>query len=1295
MTFARRQARARRGSSAGRRARVASLLTALVVIAAVPSLFAAPASAAGYGTLAGTVTETGGAQLGGIKVEILNATWGSVFLTATTAGNGAYTIGLPAGTYKVRFRDPAGVHADQYANGVATFAAASTVTVNASTTTTLNATLTPNDRIVGTIVSPTSTPLPGIQVELYDAAHHSLAIHTTDAAGAYAFEAVPAGTHALGFMDPAHLYATNYSGDSRTLVASTPIVGTGGQTITVNHTMVLGGTISGRVTLGVGGPGVPDIYVVPMDDSQFEMVGLGVTAADGTWTIPGVAPGTTKVGYLDPVWLDDPDNAGLRPIFGTATDIMNLGFAGGFAAAPTFALPASVTTPVSDAPMVGFDCDPNTFHAGADLRGQDLSNLDLRGCMLDDANFASILSPVAINTVLTNTDLSSAHVAGAAFGNMIFSWDPEYIPYWDYYQGAVLTGTQLTGANLDGALLNTAQLLSADHDLTGTVLTNTSGLGVAQGPLGGDPIDPGTGITYFGDVDVPAISPPLVLRGTSFTNTWFKDGSLAGMDLTGFSCNNCNLTNTNLTGTNLTSAVLTSATITGADLTGAVGITGPQLAATDPVWTGTKLPGANLAGANLHLFSLGGAVLTNASLAGAEISNTNLAGTDVTGANFTGTKIFGSTFTGVIGLTLAQLNVTNKYWVATNLTGTGISFAGKNFAGYSLASVGFGGLDLSNASFAGVTMTSARLANANLSGANLASANAGGSTMTGANLTGATLTNASIGGANFSGATGLTTPMVTSTNHNWSSVNLTSTGVDLSGVDFVAGGYTVNAINLSGLTVNNGIFTGKNLNVSTFVGSSLAGADLSGTSLQNANLSGANLSGANLTNADLTNANLSGANLSGANLSGATLRYANLDGVTLTGANLTGTKVAYSTITSAVGLTVAQLVTASPNWLYANFADSGLDFTGFDFTVGTYTLSHANFTGANFTGANFTGRNVGSVTFANANLTNANFTNAILQYVNFTGATVTGSFITGANLNGAQFPGANFAGANFTGMVMSWINFTGADLTNANFTNATLTGTNMAGATLTGATLTNAAVTSLKLNGAIGVTVPQLAAAQHNWTAMVLTNTGLNFTGFDFKAGAYTLTYADFSGLTLANANLQQRAAGYAKFVGSNMSGADLSFANASVADFTNANLTGAKFWGVNVTNAIVTGANLTNAVNLTAAQFMTVAPGVAGTNLTGSSVSFAGVTLTLSLAGANLTGVLFTNANFAGKSMVGANLTSSNVGGATLANTDFTGATGNPIGGSTAHYNNTICPNGFYANDSSGTTCVGRGFAP
>jgi uncharacterized protein YjbI with pentapeptide repeats len=97
---------------------------------------------------------------------------------------------------------------------------------------------------------------------------------------------------------------------------------------------------------------------------------------------------------------------------------------------------------------------------------------------------------------------------------------------------------------------------------------------------------------------------------------------------------------------------------------------------------------------------------------------------------------------------------------------------------------------------------------------------------------------------------------------------------------------TLAGLNLSGVSLLQGMLSAANLEGANLVEAELIGANLTNANLKRANLTSADFTGANLTGADFTGANLTGADFTGANLTGADFTGANLNSVQFTQACL-------------------------------------------------------------------------------------------------------------------------------------------------------------------------------------------------------------------------------------------------------------------------------------------------------------------------------------------------------------------------------------------------------------------------
>ena len=222
-----------------------------------------------------------------------------------------------------------------------------------------------------------------------------------------------------------------------------------------------------------------------------------------------------------------------------------------------------ITVTVNDqqgeTPLPTTQFDVTLTLVGADLSGEDLTNVNLTGIQtgslgqlptnahlplgytgLDINNEKWIVGP-GVNLTganLTGADLSGVNLIGANLTDVNLTGAN--------LTGANLTGVNLTGANLTGADLSGVNLIGAN--LTGANLT-----GVTL-----------TGVTFSNGTN-----------GANLTDVNLTGADLSGFDLTGVTLTGANLDNANLTGQdlngfNLTGIILTRANLTNVNLTGQI-----------------------------------------------------------------------------------------------------------------------------------------------------------------------------------------------------------------------------------------------------------------------------------------------------------------------------------------------------------------------------------------------------------------------------------------------------------------------------------------------------------------------------------------------------------------------------------------------------------------------------------------------------------------------------------------------------------------------------------------------------
>ena len=285
------------------------------------------ASLARGGAVSGSVTDSSspGQPLSGVLVSVYDSSR-NYYTSASTSASGTYTVGgLPAGSYFVCFSGSGSTggssstgYLDQCYNGKAWdgFSAPSSPTdtlvpvTTGSTSSGINGHLGAAGAISGTVTDTSSHPLANVAVALFDQSGQRLygMGATTTANGTYKISGLATGTYYLCFDGsqaiggtsavgyPSECYASR-SWDGFTPPASPPdtaVSVTAGSTSTLNVSLPGGGAISGTVT-DTSSPASPvTSVIIDVYDSSGEPVlnTFAQTAADGTYTLGGLVPGT-------------------------------------------------------------------------------------------------------------------------------------------------------------------------------------------------------------------------------------------------------------------------------------------------------------------------------------------------------------------------------------------------------------------------------------------------------------------------------------------------------------------------------------------------------------------------------------------------------------------------------------------------------------------------------------------------------------------------------------------------------------------------------------------------------------------------------------------------------------------------------------------------------------------------------------------------------------------------------------------------------------------------------------------
>ncbi|MDT0215593.1 carboxypeptidase regulatory-like domain-containing protein [Rothia sp. ARF10] len=318
--------------------------------------------------ISGVVTEAGsGKPLEDVFVQVESDAL-NVFEFATTSATGAWSVkGLPVGTdYTVCF-DPSSAtggtsttgHIEQCWNNKPDALTATKVATTAGAMKTgVGASLVAAGGISGKVTAATGgAALGGVDVFVSRAAGPGFGFATTAADGTWKVTGLAAATDWVVCFESATVGGVSYFGecwnDQPDESTATKVTVTAGAVVpNVNGTLGTAGGISGKVTAQTGGAALPDVDVIVSSDttSTFEFAS---TAADGSYTVPGLRPATdyvvcfgettiAGVTYFGECWNNQPDESTATKVTvtgGATTANINgtLGTAGGISGKVTAA----------------------------------------------------------------------------------------------------------------------------------------------------------------------------------------------------------------------------------------------------------------------------------------------------------------------------------------------------------------------------------------------------------------------------------------------------------------------------------------------------------------------------------------------------------------------------------------------------------------------------------------------------------------------------------------------------------------------------------------------------------------------------------------------------------------------------------------------------------------------------------------------------------------------------------------------------------------------------------------------
>jgi hypothetical protein len=256
------------------------------------------------GTVSGTVNTPNGPGSNS-TVSIFNSS-GNYVSASSADSTGAYSvIGVAPGSYTADFAAPPGSGlVDQWWNGKSSQASADYFTVTGGQVTSgIDGSLSSGASVSG-IIAGAGTPnvrLADAEVIAIDSTGSYAGFTQSVADGSYSLTGLTAGSYTVQFSAP---IGSDFGGqwwqDQPSQAAADYFTVSTGQALTgFDAVLPVAGGISGTV-LGAGSPNLPlgGVTVGAFTPGSLGAVGYATTYPDGTYTLPGLAPGSYTVNFL-------------------------------------------------------------------------------------------------------------------------------------------------------------------------------------------------------------------------------------------------------------------------------------------------------------------------------------------------------------------------------------------------------------------------------------------------------------------------------------------------------------------------------------------------------------------------------------------------------------------------------------------------------------------------------------------------------------------------------------------------------------------------------------------------------------------------------------------------------------------------------------------------------------------------------------------------------------------------------------------------------------------------------------
>ena len=258
------------------------------------------------GFVSGTVTDEQGEPLSNIYIDFYSLDEdgfpsGEGF-GGTTNDLGRYHVPfVTPGDYVIGFTDLSGTYVNEYYDDHLNIFDGDLVHVSAGADTTgIDAELALGGHLSGTVTDSEGNGLGDIEIELgilLDGDWASFGeeyTYITDEDGTYQIDGLPTGTYQVEFNDPERTYLSERYDDKGPLDEGTPVTVTApATTVGIDASLAKAARVTGTVTDESGEP-IEGIFVAlrGLEDGNWSFFGDAETAADGTYTMDGLRPGT-------------------------------------------------------------------------------------------------------------------------------------------------------------------------------------------------------------------------------------------------------------------------------------------------------------------------------------------------------------------------------------------------------------------------------------------------------------------------------------------------------------------------------------------------------------------------------------------------------------------------------------------------------------------------------------------------------------------------------------------------------------------------------------------------------------------------------------------------------------------------------------------------------------------------------------------------------------------------------------------------------------------------------------------